>query len=757
MTGRGNGRMSGRTGFSGASAPTLRLLAGLSVSTLVLGATLPASAQTEAARYAVDVPAQPLGPALRLLASQTGLQIAFDSGAVDGLSAPAVSGNLTRGDAVARMLAGSGLSWRFSGADTLTVVGDAATAGTEAAAEGAVVLDTIVLTASGERSGAVNQVDVTAQDLERRNPSDLADVFAGEPKVQVGSSIPTSQKLYVQGVEETNLAVTIDGGRQNNKIFHHNATNLIDPSLLKAVRVDAGVAPADAGPGALAGSIAFETKDARDLLEPGKTIGGFGTVSYETNSNTIAGGLASYGAFHGFDYLAYLNLAQGDNFSAGNGKEISGSGTELISGLAKVALQADGGDRLEISYERVGDDALRPFRANIGDVGTGQPDRRYDLVRQNVVLTYTDETPEGLWDPKAVLAYGVTDLEVPEPWGSAGTTDSFNGKFENRFAFDMGSITAGVDFYADEAEYREPGYRVSEAARNVGLYAQARIEPFERTRISTGARVDHQWFEGTDGSDFENSGLSGNLSGEYDITEHLTAKAGWSHVWAGVPLAENFIMNPGWAYADGPDPVTSDNLTAGLVLRWKDFTFEGNVFRTDIDNARAPSYRGGPLISHDYRSQGFDLSARYDWDSGYARVKFARVDAELDGAVVDSYLGNYLGVPLGDMIGFEVAHTFADTGLTVGGTLEIALPYSDTYVEGVPAGDERRKLPGYEVLNLFAQYVPEAAPNVTLRAEVKNLFDETYSSRATYGQDYATVTPLLEPGRTFKLTATARF
>lgn len=58
-----------------------------------------------------------------------------------------------------------------------------------------------------------------------------------------------SQKVYVHGIEETSLAVTMDGGRQNNKVFHHNGTNLIDPGLLKAVSVDAGVAPADAGPG----------------------------------------------------------------------------------------------------------------------------------------------------------------------------------------------------------------------------------------------------------------------------------------------------------------------------------------------------------------------------------------------------------------------------------------------------------------------------------------------------------------------------
>ncbi|TIP52051.1 MAG: TonB-dependent receptor, partial [Mesorhizobium sp.] len=82
-------------------------------------------------------------------------------------------------------------------------------------------------------------------------------------------AIPSTQKIYVNGVDENNLAVTVDGSRQNNKVFHHNGTYLLDPALLKAASVQAGVAPADAGPGALAGSLGFETKDAVDLLEPG--------------------------------------------------------------------------------------------------------------------------------------------------------------------------------------------------------------------------------------------------------------------------------------------------------------------------------------------------------------------------------------------------------------------------------------------------------------------------------------------------------
>ena len=70
----------------------------------------------------------------------------------------------------------------------------------------------------------VNEVGVDGDDLETIEPDDLQDVFKNEPTVQVGSSLPISQKIYVQGIEENNLAVTLDGSRQNNKIFHHNAT-----------------------------------------------------------------------------------------------------------------------------------------------------------------------------------------------------------------------------------------------------------------------------------------------------------------------------------------------------------------------------------------------------------------------------------------------------------------------------------------------------------------------------------------------------
>lgn len=617
---------------------------------------------------------------------------------------------------------------------------------------------------SGEPSIGTNSTDITSEDLERINPTDIQDVFKGQPGVQVGSSIPTSQKVYVNGIEETNLSVTVDGSRQNNKVFHHSGTNLIDPTLLKAVRVDAGVAPADAGPGALAGSIAYETKDARDLLLPGQSMGGFVSGSYETNGDIFRTGASAYGVSGPFEYLGYINYADGDNFESGNGTEVSGTAPKLLSGLGKVALQADTGDRIEVSHERVSDDGLRPFRSNIGHIGGPlRPDRVYDTERQNTVITYTDATPSGWWDPKFVVAYSATKLSVPSPSSSVGETDSLNGKVENKFALSNGNVIAGIDFFDDEAAYADSDviYNGSEKATNVGAYVQARLSPFKDTRVSFGGRADHVWFEGADGSKFEESGLSGNVSGEYDLTKFLTAKAGYGHVWGGIPLAEPFVASGFTGYGNGPEPVISDNYTAGLVATFGGLVLDGSVFKTSINDARNPIFaRRGPLQQFDIDSEGFELGARYNWLSGFASIRYTKADVTLDGRPIDSYYGTYIGTAIGDVIAIAFQHDFIGTGVSVGGNVEIVFENDDPLknnddpdVCDVPC----RAIPGYEVVNLFAQYVPPSLDHLTFRLDAKNILDENYVSRATYGQDYSGFLSLYEPGRSFILSAKAKF
>lgn len=647
------------------------------------------------------------------------------------------------------------------------------------ASGGTVELDAIIVDvgAGADETAGADVIKVDKEEIDRKKPQNLREVFSGEPQIQVGGAIPSTQKIYVNGVDENNLAVTVDGSRQNNKVFHHNGTYLLDPALLKAASVSAGVAPADAGPGALAGSLGFETKDAADLLEPGRNFGGFVTGTYDTNSNTFTTGLSAFGRYNGFEYLGYINYNNGDNFTSGGGEEMEGTGVNLLSGLGKIAYESEVGHRIELSHEQVRDDADRPYRANFYFNRPNEPKvRNYELNRNNTVLTYTDTSPEGWWDPKVVLAYSRTRIETLEYFGVGpdaiispvdGATSSFNGKAENKFALEMGSVTAGFDFYNDKAalDYlnaASPAF-TDERAANIGAYAQARLEPFERTRLSFGGRADHQWFTGLDNSEWTNAGLSGNVSGEYDLVpEFLTLKAGASHVWGGVPLAENFLQNPDWTYGNGPEVVRSNNFIGGLEARYNGFTFEANLFRTEIDNARLTAYgRGTPPVpelssirTSDLVSQGFEIGGRYNWEQGFVSVKYANTESEVDDLPSDTETGRYLTTPVGEIIMIGAGYTFVDWGLQVGGDIEIALPYDGSYENG---STEKKPLDGYEVVNAFVEWTPPSKPNFTLRADAKNIFDEDYTDRAAYGQDFLDVKPHSDPGRSFRLSATMRF
>ena len=119
----------------------------------VAGAPATVQAQDKASRQAAttfDIPAQDLGAALTLFSDRAGLRLLLPSSVVGGKRSAAVSGRLTREAALARLLSGTGLTYRFPDADTVTII---AAAGGEATAigieEGSTALGTIIVEGNG--------------------------------------------------------------------------------------------------------------------------------------------------------------------------------------------------------------------------------------------------------------------------------------------------------------------------------------------------------------------------------------------------------------------------------------------------------------------------------------------------------------------------------------------------------------------------------------------------------------------------------
>lgn len=121
-------------------------LAGAAIGPLSLLAP-PAYAQAEAATFDIQLPAQPLAQALAALSRQTGVQILAAGELVAGKNTAPLAGRMTAQQALARLLAGSGLQVRAVG-QTLTVeraVPDSVEGNT---------LKAVTVTASAERETA---------------------------------------------------------------------------------------------------------------------------------------------------------------------------------------------------------------------------------------------------------------------------------------------------------------------------------------------------------------------------------------------------------------------------------------------------------------------------------------------------------------------------------------------------------------------------------------------------------------------------
>src|SRR5690606_6777682 len=108
------------------------------------GSSAPVAAPAaRSASYSFSIPPQPLAGAISAFSRVTGIDVVGDGGIGRGVGSPGVAGNLTPHQALTRLLAGTGLSYRFTNASTVAIQRPNADGGTGATPAGAISLDTI--------------------------------------------------------------------------------------------------------------------------------------------------------------------------------------------------------------------------------------------------------------------------------------------------------------------------------------------------------------------------------------------------------------------------------------------------------------------------------------------------------------------------------------------------------------------------------------------------------------------------------------
>lgn len=79
---------------------------------------------------------------------------------------------------------------------------------------------------------------ISAKALADAQAKDAREALQSVPGISVGGGgNAIAQKVYVRGLEDTLLGITLDGAPQGGYLYHHQGRLLIDPGLLKSVQV----------------------------------------------------------------------------------------------------------------------------------------------------------------------------------------------------------------------------------------------------------------------------------------------------------------------------------------------------------------------------------------------------------------------------------------------------------------------------------------------------------------------------------------
>lgn len=615
---------------------------------------------------------------------------------------------------------------------------------------------------------------IDSEEIALHQAHDLKDVFRDTPSVTVGGTTASSEMIYVRGLEDTNLNISVDGASQNGYLFHHSSSFNIEPELLKRAEVQAGPGAADNGPNALGGSIKFVTKDAQDLLEPGETFGGMVKGSTESAADAVKGTLSVYGEVAPNAGLLFSTSARNsDDYRTGGGDEEEGTGGHQRSYFGKFSLLDQGAHSLRISAEHNEDSGIYCTRPNMECQPFNNVKVDTELSRDTYTANYDYEPGSRLVDVHTNVFHTKTELDRTTVSTGAelnADVESYGGDLNNTFRFgpeDMNNrLTLGSDYVYDESSTGS----FDEKARNLALYAQHRMT-LGAVDLSFGARVDDYKTEYANGETLDDTDVSPNASLNWRVGGGVELFTGYSTAVRGNKGREAILADDGVGVGEtltvepGLEAETSRSTEVGARWKGNDLLtqrdragLEVTYFDTHFDNYITDETVGSETTIYNMEgivtSKGVEARATYGiggWDMTLGYLTMDLEDNQDETVVDDMGLGNQTG----DRWSLDNRYTFVDPQMTIGWTVT-------AYERLTDLPDDQSERAGYATHDVYASWVPRDMQDLTLTAGIYNLFDKEYTDQNTYflepnDRRGITTGAITSPGRDVRLSVAYRF
>ena len=207
---------------------------------------------------------------------------------------------------------------------------------------------------------------MTSKEIDEQMVTDMSQLFRYEPGIDITGSNGTAQNFIVRGMGADRVMMIKDGMRMNEGYGANGANDVvgrgfIDMDTVKQVEVAKGAVSSLYGADAMGGIVAFQTKDAADVLGAGtwqdyyiSVTGGYDGRSDEVNAGALTAfrlgnweTLISYKGRNGSETQNYTDTRQKTNVDSN-------------SVLTKIDYIINENQKLTFSYDYYKQDVERP-------------------------------------------------------------------------------------------------------------------------------------------------------------------------------------------------------------------------------------------------------------------------------------------------------------------------------------------------------------------------------------------------------------
>lgn len=720
-----------------------------------------------------DIPGQPLPTALLAFGRQAGLQVTVDSRATVGKQAPAVIADISPEEALTRLLAGSGLTWRYVDARTVTL--EPADVRPES---GPMRLGPVTVTARRTEEllqdvpGSVFVLG--SEDLERSNVQDLEDLALRTPNFNITESgSRDATRITVRGISDINTlrssAPTV-GVYVDEVMLNPTGSAIgLDPNLFDLERAEVTYGPQGTafGRGTIGGAVNYVTKKPTEDFEAelegevGSFPDGLARAVVNgslTGDRTLMGRLVAFGRYD-------------DGFI--DTPNIGGSNDAQDYG-ARLSLRSQPTDRLTLdlagSFDRT--DFVANNLATIDSI-EGDGDLEFLINRRSDSrIDRRLFTLRGSYDfDVGTLISNTSYLDVATEFEGDGDDTELDFFINDAFERDQTSFAQEIRFEAEpfkiprigrtnlliglnsmwaeesfesttiagtDSTFQPPGTASSfandEEVFDLGFFGELRVRPIEKLEVALGGRFSYTEVEGTqEGLETAESSFNaftpkGSIL--YDWTDSFST---YALISTGFKSGGFNAFNTGSLSAREFDNETAINYEAGFKSNWFDNRLFVNasgfaLFYDDIQvvsrlpsppnatavqNAGSARSVGGELDIVALPAEGLQLNVAY----GFSDAQFT----------------DYEDAPRGDATGERLPNASRHTLSAVG---EYAFPVLDGFADAylrteysytssftLVAEADAEVFDPYDILNLR---VGLRADRFDIELFGENLLDETY-------------------------------